>query len=178
MKASFGAFAVLVLGWLGSASAAPAADPFAGTWEARVVHGKHEYTLRLRCKTASDCEMQMINPAAKGKDALPVIPFPGAVPQRNLEPSRSALKYALEHRAEGSPNPEFLAIQKMLGASVSAKTEIDQCISLDQSQPEFFMACTIRGATARPVLLFFGSLMGLCGQGFCKHVVYPMVRMS
>jgi hypothetical protein len=161
-----------------SLAAQAAADPFEGTWEARVIHGTSEYTLRLRCKSATYCDMQMINPAAMGKDATPAITFTGAVPQRNLAPPRNALKYALEHRTEGSPNPEFAAVQILLGASVSAKTEIDTCISLDEAQPDFFIACTVRGATARPILLFFGSLLGLCGQGFCKHLVYPLVKVQ
>lgn len=178
MKTVCGALVASIVALAGPAAAATAVDPFAGTWEARVVHGKSEYTLRLRCKAATDCEMQTIDPAVMGKEALPPIPFPAAMPQGNLEPARSALKYALAHRAEGSSNPEFAAIQVLLGAAVSSKTVIDKCISLDDKQPEYFMACTVRGATARPVMLFFGSLMGLCGQGFCKHVVFPLVRMQ
>ena len=160
------------------AAAAQPADPFAGTWEARVVHGKNEYTLRLRCKFASDCDLQTLDPAVKGKDQPPPISFQSAVPLRNTELARSALKYALENRATVSPNPEFAAIQKMLGAAVNAKTEVDRCISMDDKQPEYFVACTVRGANARPVVLFYGSLMGLCGQGFCKHVVYPLLKVQ
>jgi hypothetical protein len=164
------------------ACAAPAlatapADPFAGSWEARVVHGKSEYTLRLRCKSASDCEVHTLDPATKGKEPPPIA-FQSIVPLRNPELARSALKYALEHRTQGSPNPEFAAIQKLLTAAVSARTEIDRCISLDDKQPEYFVACTVKGSNARPVVLFYGSLLGLCGQGFCKHVVYPLLKVQ
>jgi hypothetical protein len=133
--------------------------------------------MRLRCRSASDCEMQMIDGSAQARspDALS---FKSAVPlQRGYAPARDALKYALEHRAESGPNPEFAALHKLLAVAAGAKTEIDACIGLDAKQPEFFMVCTLRGATSfRPTVLLFGSLLGLCGQGFCKHVIYPLVK--
>ena len=177
MKLRRRALLASVLACAGPAPATASADAFAGSWEARIAHGKAEYTLRLTCKSGSDCEVHTLEPATKGKEPPPIA-FQSAVPLRNPQLARSALKYALEHRTQVSPNPEFAAIQKLLAASVSERTEIDRCISLDDKQPEYFMACTVRGANARPVVLFYGSLLGFCGQGFCKHVVYPLLKVQ
>ena len=173
--------AVLAVAWaLGLPAPAPAAvanDPFAGTWEARVATANDAYTLRLTCRSQSDCELQRSDTTQAGKPTADTIRFSGTRPLATADPMRNALRYAREHRAETGANSEFAAIQRLLAASVDGKTEIEACIGLDEKQPDFFVACTVRGATSkRPVLLFFGSLLGLCGQGFCKHVVYPLVK--
>jgi hypothetical protein len=158
-----------------STSALGAGDPFAGTWETRVATGTDTYTLRLACKTRSDCELQRSDTTRSGKPTADTISFKATRPFQPVDRARNALRYALQHQAEGSVNIEFAAIQKLLASAVNAKTDIDACISLDDQQPDHFVACTVRGATSRrPVLLFFGSLFGLCGQGFCKYVVYPL----
>ena len=157
--------------------AAGPGDPFAGTWEARVATGSDSYTLRLACKSQSECELQRSDTTQAGKPSADTMPFSGTRPLPSVEPMKAALRYALEHSGDTGGNSEFAAIQKLLAASVGPKTEIDACLGLDARQPDFFVACTVRGATnKRPVLLFFGSLIGLCGQGFCKHVVYPLVK--
>ena len=173
------AVALALLGLAMPAAAMAAGDPFAGTWESRVAIGAASYTMRLRCMSASDCEMQMIDAGtAKGKPEDSTIPFRAARPlPGSLGPVRNALRYALEHRADSAKTPEFAAMHKLLAATVDAKTEIDTCIGLDDKTPEYFVVCTVRGATTRrPMLLLFGSLLGPCRHGFCAYVVYPLMK--
>jgi len=172
------AFILVALGMSMAARAANPADPFAGTWEARVNTGLDAYTLRLTCRSQSDCELQRSDTTKSGKPTAETIAFRGTRPlPSGPEPMRTALRYALEHRAEGSPNKEFATLQRLLGASVDARTEVVSCIGLDEKQLDFFVACSVRGATSkRPVLLFYASLLGLCGQGFCKHVIFPLLQ--
>jgi hypothetical protein len=165
---------------LGFATGAVAAagDPLAGTWEARVASKAGTYTLRLACKSSSDCEMQLSDSSKAGKPEASTLPFKGARPmERGLEPVRKALRHALEHRADSKPNAEYAAIHTLLAASVDAKTELDRCIDLDSNETAYFVVCTVRGATTpRPMLLLFGRLLGPCGHGFCGYVVYPLAR--
>lgn len=176
MRAAAAVFCA-ALGCLAAHAAAHAADPFAGTWEARVATPKNPYTMRLRCASAQECETQVVTGAPKDAQD-PATAFKNPVARPNAGPMREALAYALAHRKESAANPEFAAIHKLLAASVNEKTQLDSCVSLDASAPDFFVLCSVdRAASMRPVLLFFGSLQGLCGQGFCKYVVYPMVRV-
>ena len=167
-----------VASMFGMPASAASSDPFAGTWEARVATGTDSYTMRLTCRSQSDCELQRSDTTKAGKPTAETIPFKGTRPlEPSVQPMANALRYALEHRAEASVNMEFAAVHRLLAASVDAKTEVDACIGLDDRKPDFFVACTVRGATSkRPMLLLFGSMLGLCGQGFCKHVVYPLVK--
>ena len=172
--------AIVAASMLGLSPCAWAAGPgtaFAGTWEAQVATGTDTYTLRLACTPRLECELQRSETTKAGKPEADTIPFRGTRPLGSVEPMKKALAYAREHRAETGGNSEFAAVHRLLAARVDARTEIDACIGLDEKQPDFFVACTVRGATSkRPVLLFFGSLIGLCGQGFCKHVVYPLLK--
>ena len=161
------------------AAAMAADDPFAGTWESRVAIGAATYTMRLRCISASDCEMQMLDASsAKRKPEDSSMSFKAARPfPGGLGSVRNALRYALEHRADSAKNPEFAAMHKSLAATVDAKTEIDTCIGLDEKTPEYFVVCTVRGGTSwRPMLLLFGALLGPCGHGFCGYVIYPLLK--
>ena len=177
MNTSAALFVASLLAVPAHAAAATPADPFAGTWEARVDTGSDAYTLRLACRSQADCELQRSDTTKAGKPTADTIPFRGTRRLATTEPMKKALGYALGHRAETGGNSEFAAIHRLLAENVNARTEIDACIGMDEKQPDFFVACTVRGATSkRPVLLFFGSLLGLCGQGFCKHVVYPLVK--
>ena len=153
-----------------------AADPFAGTWEVRVATEQNPYTMRLHCVSSTECETQVIPANAKEAKDAP-ISFKSARAQPNVKPLRDALAYAHENRAQSAVNPEFAALHKLLAGTTNPKTQVDACISLDPQAPEFFVVCTVKGSTSmRPMVLFFGSLLGLCGQGFCKYVVYPMVK--
>jgi hypothetical protein len=142
-----------------AAMPAAAQDPFAGTWEARVATGSDTYVLRLTCRSRSDCELQRSDITQGGKPSAETMQFGSARPYPPTQ-GKNALSYALKHRADTGGNTEFAAIQKLLAGTVTARTAIDACISMDDRQPDFF----------------FGSLVGLCGQGFCKHVVYPLVK--
>ena len=156
-----------------------AEDKFTGAWESRVEMERGSYAIRLKCRSASDCDMQMGDAGTAGKKAgESTLAFRAAVPfERDIEAARKALRYAREHRAASAVNPEFAAIHKSLAASVDAKTEVETCIGLDDKSPEYFVVCTVRGATSwRPMLLLFGKLLGPCTQGFCGYVVYPLVK--
>src|SRR5688572_7817313 len=121
-----------------------AEDKFTGAWESRVAMEKGTYTIKLRCRSASDCDMQMADSeTAKGKPEDSTLPFRSAVPyERNVEAVRKALRYARENRAASAVNPEFSAIHKTLAASVDAKTDVDTCIGLDEKTPDYFIVCT------------------------------------
>ena len=171
---------LLVASLLALAMPSPAiaqADRFAGTWEGRVAWDSGAYTMRLRCRSASDCDTVVIDDKSKDRAGDIRMSFPAASPFPAKEPLGKALAYALEHKAESLKNREFAAIHKQLAVTVTPKTELDTCIGLDPKDRQFFVVCTIRNpASFRPALLFFGSMIGLCGQGFCKYVVYPLVR--
>ena len=175
MKRLSGTIALVYLALVASLPAL-AADPFAGSWDIRVAHGKDAYTMRLRCKSGSECDLERYDGKAMAAKPDETLSFKSAARFRP-DIAANALRYAIEHRAETSPNPEFAALQKLLPGAVNAKTEIDACIGLDDKQPDFFVVCTVRNPAAKkPVLLLFGSLLGLCGQGFCRYVIYPLVK--
>ena len=156
--------------------AAQATDAIVGTWEARVATEKNPYTLRFTCESPSSCETQIVTAGPKESQDQPIA-FKSVVPRANVGPLRDALAYALEHRSDSAKNPEFSAMHKLLAVSVNAKTQVDTCVSLDANSVDFFVVCSVKGAASiRPMLLFFGTMQGLCGHGFCKYVVYPLVK--
>jgi hypothetical protein len=152
---------------------APRADPreFDGVYEMdlpeRVGEKSPLVKNRLTCK-GGKCIL------AVGKDEAAIYDKLGVIRPSHFAHARYALKFAMDHKANAQEEAPYIVPLLASGANLQS------CIDLGSSQgyePGMTVLCKVdRNPWKAPAVLLMGSIIGSCGQVFCRYEIVPLVR--
>lgn len=162
-----------------ASQAASAANPLPeGSYAGKIEFDQSSMEMRLRCGP-EDCQLETAFVTRGGAPNRNSEPLTEITPVENLDEAQFALEYARSQKSARIGKREFSALIQHLQPLLNADLVFDKCYDVHYGGENYSLVCTTaKSAWEKPSVLYLGSLLANCGEGFCRYVIYPLIKQD
>jgi len=158
-------------------STAALANPLPeGTYAGKIEFDQSSMEMKLVC-AQEECQLNTVFVTRGGRPDQNSEPLTEITPVENLDEAQFALEYARSQRSARISKREFSELIQHLQPLLKSDLNFEQCFDVHYGGDAYSLVCnTAKSAWEKPSLLYLGSLLANCGEGFCRYVIYPLIK--
>lgn len=177
MPASRSVSAVIVAFLLSSAVAL--ANPLPeGIYAGKIEFDQSSMEMALDC-AREECQLDTTFITRGGAPDRISEPLTEITPVENLDEAQFALEYARSQKSARISKREFSELIQHLQPLLNSNLDFEKCFDVHYGGESYSLVCsTAKSAWEKPSLFYLGSLLANCGEGFCRYVIYPLIKQD
>lgn len=160
-------------------STAAVANPLPdGRYVGKIEFDQSSMEMTLHC-AQEQCQLDTTFVTRGGEPNQNSQPLTEITPVADLGEAQYALDYARSQKSAKIGRREFSELIKSLQPLLISDLAMDQCFDVHYGGEKYSLVCsTGKSAWDKPSLLYLGTLMSNCGEGFCRYVIYPLIKQG
>lgn len=171
-------FPLIATGCLLATAAAYASPLPDGRYVGKVQFDQSSMEMALSCAQAQ-CQLDTTFVTRGGQPSRAVQTLKEITPVEDLSEAQSALDYARSQKSAHIDKREFSALIQHLQPLLNTDLVFDKCYDVHVGGETYSLVCTTpKSAWEKPSVLYLGSLLANCGEGFCRYVIYPLIKQE
>lgn len=149
-----------------------------GSYTGKIEFDQSSMEMTLDC-AQEDCQLHTTFVTRGGAPNQMSEPLTEITPVENLDEAQFALEYARSQKTARISRREFSELIKHLQPLLNSNLDFEKCFDVHYGGESYSLVCsTAKSAWEKPSLFYLGSLLANCGEGFCRYVIYPLIKQD